>query len=191
MVIQTLFHIDVRISGYADKSLVKKSVILKNTAAVVEDNIFRKEKSQTALVGEEDYAGEAAACGDNSQLYGVFGLQMRNGINFLIFKEREWVALIHHLGGDERAYLGIEICSEISLLLGGEGGNFNVLHAYLFKLLDGVKICLVLDGDKLFYTPVNSFELLFRSHTRFVVLLVVVNEDTVGKRAYSYHKKFV
>ena len=66
-----------------------------------------------------------------------------------------------------------------------------MLYAYLFKLLNGVKICLVLDGDKLSDTPVNGFELLFRGHTRFVVLLVVVNEDTVGKRAYSYHKKFV
>ena len=105
MVVKSLFHIYVCISCYADKSLVKKSVILKNAAAVVEDNIFRKEKSQTALVGEGDYAGKASACGDYAKLYGVFGLQMRNGINFLVFKEREGVALIHHLGGDKGAYL--------------------------------------------------------------------------------------
>ena len=105
MVIKSLFHVDIGISGNSYKRLVDNAVIFKNAVAVAQDNFLRKNKSEALLVGEDYHSGEASVCGDNAQLNGVFGLQMSDGIDILIFKEWERVTLIHHLRGDYGSYL--------------------------------------------------------------------------------------
>ena len=117
MVIKSLFHIDVGVSGYSYKRLVDNAVIFKNAVAVTQDNFLRKNKSEALLVGEDYHSGKASVCGDNAQLNGIFGLQMSDSIDILVFKEWERVTLIHHLRGDYGADFGIEERPEIVFFL--------------------------------------------------------------------------
>ena len=121
MVVQTFLHLYVRISRYADYSLGWYAVILEYAPYEVHYHIFRKYEAQLLLVGKHYHTGECAAEGHQSELYGIFGLQVRYDIDRLVFQKREGVVLVHHLRCQKRAYLRIKISLQICFLIAAEG----------------------------------------------------------------------
>ena len=93
-------------------------------------HVLCQNEAELLLVWEEYHAWDAVVKGDKPQLVGVFGFKMGCDVDSLVFQKRKGMTLIHHLRGDDRAYLRIEVCPKICLLLTCKGGNMYVLHTH-------------------------------------------------------------